>query len=95
MLLIVAGVLLLVAFVACVIGGAEGDFRRREATLRDRQVIQAEVQRSLGDLKALRDQDARVRRDKADLYERQDAILRALARIEGLLKGMAPAGPGG
>lgn len=94
LLLIVAGVLLLVTVVAYVINAAESEYRRREANFRDRQSIQAETRRSIVELKALRDESNQIHRDKADLYERQEKILKALARIEGLLKRMAPAGPG-
>jgi type II secretory pathway component PulM len=90
LLLIVAGVLLLLAVVAYVINDAEDNSRRRQAALCDQQAIQAQAQRSIVELKALRDESIRTIRDGAELHEQHEAILRSLVRIEKLLEGMAP-----
>jgi hypothetical protein len=95
LLLIVAGALLLLAVVAYVINDAEDNSRWREATLRDRQAIQAQAQRSIGELKALRDESVRTIRDRRGLHDQQEAILKSLARIEKLLEGRAPSQPAG
>lgn len=90
LLLIVAGVLLLLAVIAYVINDAEDESRRREATRRDQQTIQAQAQRSIGELKALRDESIRTIRDRAEVHDKHEAILKSLARIEKLLEGKAP-----
>jgi type II secretory pathway component PulM len=95
LLLIVAGVLLFLAVVAYVINDAEDKSRRTEAALRDRQVIQAQAQRSIVELKALRDESVRTIRDGAELHDQHEAILRSLGRIEKLLEGRAPTEPVG
>jgi hypothetical protein len=85
---------LLLAVVAYVINDAEEYSRRREAALRDRQALQAQTQRSIVELKALRDESVRTLRDGAELHEQYEAILRSLLRIEKRLEGMAPTGSG-
>jgi hypothetical protein len=95
LLLIVAGGLLLLAVVAYLINDAEDESRRREATRRDQQTIQAQAQRSIGELKALRDESIRTIRDRAEVPDKHEAILKSLARIEKLLEGKAPTQPAG
>ena len=93
LLLIVAGILLLLAVVAYVINDAEDESHRREATLRDQQTIQAQAQRSIGELKALRDESVRTIRDGGGLHDQHEAILKSLSRIEKLLEDKAPTQP--
>ena len=95
LLLIVAGVLLVVAIVAYVINDAEDNSRWKEATLRDRQAIQVQAQRSIGELRALRDESIRTIRDSAGVHDQHEAILRSLVRIEKLLEVGAPTRPAG
>jgi hypothetical protein len=90
LLLIVAGVSLLLAVVAYVINDAEHNSRRRAATLRERQELQAQAQRSIVELKSLRDESVRTIRDGAEIHEQHEAILRSLERIEKLLEATAP-----
>ncbi len=93
LLLIVAGALLLVAVVACLINDAEHNSRRREADTRDRRVILAETQRAMAESKALEDERERHDQVRADLHNQNDAILKSLKRIEELLGGSRPPGP--
>jgi hypothetical protein len=87
--------LLLLAVVAYVINDAEDNSRWREATLRDRQAIQSQAQRSIGELKALRDESIRTIRDRAELHDKHEAILKSLVRIEKLLEGQSRTQPAG
>ena len=92
LLLIVAGVLLLLAVVAYLINDAEDNSRHRAATLRDRKELQAQAQRSIVELRAMREEHARTAQDRAELREQHEVVRRSLDRIEKLLDQMASTG---
>ena len=94
LLLIVAGVLLLLAVVACLISEAQDRFQRREAALRDRQALRVHAQRSMAELKAFQEESDRTDRARAELHVQNEAILKSLERIEKQLEAAAPATAG-
>ena len=85
LLLIVAGVLLLLAVVAYLINDAEDQSRRIEATY-ERHALDAQARRSIAEMRALRDENDRIRQDRADIRGQQEEILKSLKRIEKMLE---------
>ena len=94
LLLIVAGVLLLLAVVACLISEAQDRFQRREAALRDHQALRTHAQRSMAELKAFQEESERIARARTDLHIQNEAILKSLERIEKQLEEAVPATAG-
>jgi hypothetical protein len=91
LLLVVAGILLLTAVVAYLISDAEANYQRREAAIRVREAPRALARRSVEPQEG----SDRASKARAELDVQHEAILKSLARIERLLKAMAPAGHGG
>ena len=91
LLLVVAGILLITAVVAFLISDIEASFQRRQASIRSREALRVPAPRSL----ELQDESDRASKAGAEINAQHEAILRSLARIEGLLKALAPTGHGG
>jgi hypothetical protein len=90
LLLIVAGALLLLSVIAYLINDAQDNSLRREAALRGPDSLPAQAQHSIVKMKALEEERIQNCRDRAELQEQNEAILKSLARIEGLLEGIDP-----
>lgn len=84
LLLFVAGVLLLLAVVAYLINDAEDQSRQIEASF-ERQALDVQTRHSMAEVRVLRDENDRMRQDRANIRDRQEEILKSLGRIEKLL----------
>jgi type II secretory pathway component PulM len=93
LLLIVAGALLLLAVVAYLINDAQGNSQWREAALRGQQALHAQAQHSIVEMKTLEQERTQSSRDRAELHDQNEAILKSLARIQRLLEEMDAPGP--
>lgn len=93
LLLIVAGVLMLLAIVAYLIDDAEDHSRRMEASF-ERQALDAQTRRTVAEVRAIRDENDRTRRERDRIRDQHEEMLKSLERIEKLLGGgpsLAPA----
>ena len=93
LLLIVAGVLLLLPIVAYSIHDVEDRSRRMEEVLEHR-TFEAQARRSIGEMRALRDESDPTRPQRDGGCEEHEGILRSLKRIEELLEALPPTRPG-
>ena len=91
--LILAGVLLMLAVVAYSIRDVEDRSRRMEELLECR-TLEAQARRSIGELRALRDESDPTHPRRDGSSEEREGILRSLERIEGLLEASPPTRPG-
>jgi hypothetical protein len=85
-LLTIAGVLLLFAIVAYLIGEAESNNVRHEAVLRDQAVFRDQNERAIADGVALHAETAKLDLSRINFRRQQDLLFESLRRIEALTR---------
>jgi hypothetical protein len=85
LLLILAALLLFLTIIAYLINEAQEERQRNEAILQGREALRVQRLRAIEDRKLFQSDSNRVSRERDELRTRQDAIIKALGRIENKL----------